>query len=79
MDDIVIFSPRELDLIDRAKNGTGQNAAVLQELAGKVDAHGEAWLAPDFVNRLKGAARNWQGGYDTPLRAVLEALRRHNL
>lgn len=79
MADIVIFSPREVELVERAKNGSGQNAAVLQELAGKIDTHGEAWLEPDFVNRVKGAARNWRDGYEASLRAVVEALRRHNL
>jgi hypothetical protein len=75
--EIVIFSPRELELIERAKNGSGQNAQVLQELIGKIDARGEAWLEPHFINRLKGAARNWKDGYESSLRAVLEALRRH--
>lgn len=73
----VIFSPREVELISRANNGSGQNAAVLQELRLKIDIRGEAQLDDDFVQRLKGAARNWKGGYEQSLRGVVAALERH--
>jgi hypothetical protein len=73
----VMFSPREIELISRAKNGSGQNAAVLQELMLKIDLRGEAQLEDDFINRLRGAARNWRGGYELALRGVVAALERH--
>lgn len=76
MDTIVIFNPREVEMIQRAQHGSGQNAAVLQELASKIDKFGEAHLAPDFVQRIRGAARNWKGGYEQSLKAVVDAINR---
>ena len=76
MNTIVIFSPREVELVSRGNHGSGQNAQVLQELALKIDRFGEAQIDPDFVARIRGAARNWKGGYEQSLKAVVAAIDR---
>ena len=74
----VMLTPREVELVFRPVSATGQNALVLQEVqlcTNKVS--GEANFPPSLVVRIRGAARNWQGGYEAALKALCDAIDRH--
>jgi hypothetical protein len=74
----MLLMPAEVEIVMRPVSGTGQNAEVMREVQAAVDPlSGDLTLSKDALARVRGASRNWRGGYEGGLRAVLDAAERH--
>ena len=74
----ILFTPREVELIMRPAGGTGQNAEVLRAVQKEINPiTGDAELRASLLERVKGAARNWNGGYEQQMKAILAAAERY--
>jgi hypothetical protein len=71
----VMLTPRETELVSRATSGQGQNAEVLEAVKYLLDPiSGEIEIPDDLAERIRGAARNWAGGYEDRLKVLVKAM-----
>lgn len=79
----MLLTPREEELLMRPlpDAATNENASCVRMLQSKV--HGAGTLSPELelteteLQRVKRCRRDWKGGHEKPLQAVLDAHARH--
>ena len=73
----MILNPREYELVMRPVVGIGPNQTALREVQARLRPDGELQMPETLFEAVKESARFWKGGYEKPLKAVLQAAERH--
>lgn len=74
----VLLTPREEEAIMQPVPPTakGYNAETVRMVQAKIDRH-ELELTEEEYQRVRRSRRDWKGGYERTLQAVLDAAARH--
>lgn len=73
----MMLTQREVELLERRVTG-GDNAAIMRTIQARIDrVTGELTLSDDEIEMVKAGVRDWRGGYEKQLKALLLAVDRH--
>jgi hypothetical protein len=74
----MLLTPREVELIMRPVGG-GDNAAIVRTVQGLINVRtGDLELPNDLFALVTAASRDYRGGYEAALKAIVAAAERHS-